>query len=188
MDIQLLFTWTEGHNLVHISHKFFGRSCIKGYELPKDTVKDRLIVDFHLYTKSAGTYKQVVNKIYDKYVNKGIPAILSEYNLDPVNNKYDDNSAKYLSEWVAYARERGISCAIWDNNDVAYKIIDRASVKWTQEEIAKAVVKAGAPAMNNSSSSSSSSSSSDAEKLKNVSSSATSFNAVPANDTEMFAS
>ncbi len=141
---------------------------VNGFELPKDTVKDRLIVDFHLYTKSAGTYKQAVNKIYDKYVSKGIPAILSEYNLDPGPNKYNDSSAKYLSEWVAYARERGISCAIWDNNDVAYKIIDRASVKWTQEEIAKAVVKAGAPAMKSSTSTSSSSSSS-SSKDKNKS-------------------
>ncbi len=134
---------------------------VKGFTLPKDSVKNRLIVDIHLYTKSAGTYKSTMNKVYDTFVKKGIPAILSEYNLDPGPNKYNDSSAKFLSEWVAYARERGISCAIWDNNDVAYKLIDRASVKWTQEEIAKAIVKAGAPAMKSSSSSSSSASSSD---------------------------
>ena len=131
------------------------------FELPEDSVKNRLIIDFHEYTKSAAVYKKQVNRIYDTYVSKGIPAILSEYNLDPGPNKYNDNSAKYLGEWVAYAREHGISCAIWDNNDVAYKIIDRASVSWTQEEIAKSIVKAGAPAMKKSSSASSSSSSSD---------------------------
>ena len=118
---------------------------VKGFKLPEDSVDNRLIIDFHLYTKSANTYKQVINKIYDTYVSKGIPAILSEYNLDPGPNKYDDNSARYLSEWVAYARERGITCAIWDNNDVAYKLINRADAKWTQEEIAKAIVKAGEP-------------------------------------------
>ena len=118
---------------------------VKGFELPKDTVKNRLIVDFHLYTKSKATYKWAVDTIYDEFVSKGIPAILSEYNLDPGPNKYNDNSAAYLSDWVAYARENGISCAIWDNNDVAYKLIDRAGVKWTQEAIAKAIVKAGEP-------------------------------------------
>ncbi len=118
---------------------------VKGFEMPEDTIKNRLIVDFHLYTKSAATYKQVIDKIYSTYVSKGIPAILTEYNLDPGPNKYNDNSAKYLSEWVAYARERGITCAIWDNNDVAYKLINRADAKWTQEEIAKAIVKAGEP-------------------------------------------
>ena len=137
---------------------------VKGFELPKDTVKNRLIVDFHMYTKSKSTYKWCVDTIYNNYVIKGIPAILSEYNLDPGPNKYNANSANYLSEWVAYAREHGISCAIWDNNDVAYKIIDRATVKWTQEEIAKAVVKAGEPAMKNSSSTTASSSSDSKDK------------------------
>lgn len=124
------------------------------FELPKDSVKNRIIVDYHHYTKSAAENKRFINRIYDTYVSKGIPAILSEYNLDPGPNKYDDNSAKYLGEWVAYAREHGISCAIWDNNDVAYKLIDRATVKWTQEEIAESIVKAGAPAMKSSASSS----------------------------------
>ncbi len=118
---------------------------VKGFEMPEDTVKNRLIVDFHLYTKGAATYKQVINKIYSTYVSKGIPAILSEYNLDPGPNKYDDNSAKYLSEWVAYARERGITCAIWDNNAKEYKLINRADSTWVQKEIAEAVVKAGEP-------------------------------------------
>ena len=138
------------------------------FELPKDSVKNRIIVDYHHYTKSAAENKRFINRIYDTYVSKGIPAILSEYNLDPGPNKYDDNSARYLGEWVAYAREHGISCAIWDNNDVAYKLIDRATVKWTQEEIAESIVKAGAPAMKNSASSSASPSSSSDKKTDTI--------------------
>lgn len=138
------------------------------FELPKDSVKNRIIVDYHHYTKSAAENKRFINRIYDTYVSKGIPAVLSEYNLDPGPNKYDDNSARYLGEWVAYAREHGISCAIWDNNDVAYKLIDRATVKWTQEEIAESIVKAGAPAMKNSASSSASPSSSSDKKTDTI--------------------
>ena len=133
---------------------------VSSYKLPKDTVKNRLIVDFHMYTKSKSTYTWTIDKIYSTYTSKGIPAILSEYNIDANNNAYKDWHTEYLAELVSYARERGISCAIWDNNDVAYKIIDRASVKWTQDAIAKAIVKAGKPAMKGSSSSSSSSTSS----------------------------
>lgn len=125
---------------------------VSGFKLPEDSVKNRLIVDFHLYTKSALTYQQIINTIYNNYVSKGIPAILSEYNLDPGPNKYNDKSAEYLSKWVAYARERGITCAIWDNNDTAYKLINRADSKWVQEEIAKAIVKAGEPNKKSSSS------------------------------------
>lgn len=118
---------------------------VAGFELPEDSAKNRLIIDFHLYTTSAATYKQTINKIYDKYVKNGIPAILSEYNLDPGANEYTDESAEYLSEWVAYARERGITCAIWDNNAKEYKLINRADAKWVHEDIAKAIVKAGEP-------------------------------------------
>ena len=139
---------------------------VKGYELPDDTVKNRLIVDFHLYTKSKSTYKWAIDTVYDTYVSKGIPAILSEYNLDPNNNVYNDNTPEYFTGWISYAREHGISCAIWDNNDVAYKIIDRATVKWTQDAIAKAVVKAGEPAMKNASASSSSSADKNSGEIK----------------------
>lgn len=130
---------------------------IDGFELPKDTVKNRLIVDFHLYTKGISTYKKTIDKVYDAFVSKGIPAILSEFNRDAGPNKYNEYSADYLGGWAAYARERGISCAIWDNNDVAYKLIDRKTVKWTQKEIADSIVKNSKPLGLKSSSSSESS-------------------------------
>lgn len=122
-------------------------ATVEGFKLPEDSVKNRLILDFHLYTRSQGTYKNVINKIYDKYVSQGIPAILSEFNLNEGANAYNDASVEFLSNWVSYARERGISCAIWDNNAKEYKLIDRATVSWTHEDIAKAIVKAGAPAL-----------------------------------------
>jgi len=122
-------------------------ATVEGFKLPKDSVKNRLILDFHLYTRSQGTYKNVINKIYDKYVSQGIPAILSEFNLNEGANAYNDASVEFLSNWVSYARERGISCAIWDNNAKEYKLIDRATVSWTHEDIAKAIVKAGVPAL-----------------------------------------
>jgi len=122
-------------------------ATVEGFKLPKDSVKNRLILDFHLYTRSQGTYKNVINKIYDKYVSQGIPAILSEFNLNEGANAYNDASVEFLSNWVSYARERGISCAIWDNNAKEYKLIDRATVAWTHEDIAKAIVKAGVPAL-----------------------------------------
>lgn len=120
-------------------------ATVEGFKLPEDSVKNKLILDFHLYTRSQGTYKNVINKIYDKYVSQGIPAILSEFNLNEGANAYNSASIEFLSGWVTYARERGISCAIWDNNAKEYKLIDRASVTWTHEDIAKAIVKAGAP-------------------------------------------
>lgn len=120
---------------------------IDGFELPKDSVKDRLIVNFHDYTKIESAHKRVINQVYDKFVSKGVPAILSEFNLDHTKNEYKDDSDEYLAAWVSYAREHGISCALWDNGYNDYRIINRATLEWVEEDIADAIVKAGAPAL-----------------------------------------
>ena len=116
---------------------------ISNFKMPVDTVDNRLIADFHLYTADTNVYKSVIDKVYSNYVSKGIPAILSEYNIDANENVYTDSSASYLSGMVAYAKERGISSIIWDNNDTEYKLIDRATSTWVQKDIAEAIVRAG---------------------------------------------
>ncbi len=140
---------------------------ISSFRLPEDSVENRLIVDFHLYTKSESTYKSVIDKVYKKFVSKGIPAILSEYGINEGSFTYDDKSADYLYGLVEYARERGITCAIWDNNDPkVYQLIDRSTLKWSRKDVAEAAVKAGKP---NGGSSSSSSSDKKTETLKKAS-------------------
>ncbi len=140
---------------------------INSFRLPEDSVENRLIVDFHLYTKSESTYKSVIDKVYKKFVSKGIPAILSEYGINEGSFTYDDKSADYLYGLVEYARERGITCAIWDNNDPkVYQLIDRSTLKWSRKDVAEAAVKAGKP---NGGSSSSSSSDKKTETLKKAS-------------------
>ncbi len=116
------------------------------FELPKDSVKDRLIVTIHIYTDKKGYYIAPLKSVYEKYVKNGIPVILGEYNENSGNNSYDSQSAEFLGGLVKYARERGISCVIWDNNAKEFKIIDRKTLKWTHDDVAKAVVENGASA------------------------------------------
>ncbi|MCM1333675.1 MAG: cellulase family glycosylhydrolase [Bacteroides sp.] len=118
---------------------------VDGFTLPKDSAKDRLILAFHVYTMKVGEYTGYYKRLYEKYISKGIPAIMDEYNFDANNNKYHAKSAEALGEMVRAAREYGISTVIWDNNDGAYKLIDRATAKWDHKDIAESIVKNGAP-------------------------------------------
>lgn len=116
----------------------------ESFDLPKDSVENRLIVTMHIYTDKKGYYMNPIKKIYEKYVKNGIPVILGEYNEDSGANNYDSGSAEYLGGLVKYARERGITSIIWDNNAKEFKLIDRTTLKWVQKDVADAVVKNGA--------------------------------------------
>lgn len=117
----------------------------EGFALPKDSAKDRIILAIHVYTKAVGVYTACFDNVYEKFVSKGIPVILDEYNFDANANKYHAKSAEALGLMVKCARERGISTVIWDTNAQEYKLIDRASVKWEHKDIAESIVKNGAP-------------------------------------------
>lgn len=119
----------------------------EGFALPKDSAKNRIILAIHVYTKTVGLYTANFDNVYEKFVSKGIPVILDEYNFDAGANKYHAKSAEALGLMVKCARERGISTVIWDNNAVEYKLIDRASVSWTHKDIAESIVLNGAPAL-----------------------------------------
>lgn len=114
------------------------------FEMPKDSVKNRLIATIHIYTDKKGYYINPIKKVYEKYIKNGIPVILGEYNENSGENKYDSESAEFLGGLVKYARERGITSIIWDNNATQFKIIDRATVKWIHKDIADSIVKNGA--------------------------------------------
>lgn len=115
-----------------------------GFKLPKDSVKNRLILTIHIYTNKKGYYINPIKKVYEKYIKNGIPVILGEYNSSEGSNSYTSESAEYLGGLVKYARERGITSVIWDNNAKEFKLIDRATVKWVHKDVADAIVKNGA--------------------------------------------
>lgn len=120
---------------------------MKEFVLPKDSVKNRLILAIHVYTQNVGDYTSSFKSAYELYVSKGIPVIMDEYNLDANTNQYNAKTAEELGKMVKCARDYGISAMIWDNNAKEYKLIDRASVKWEHKDIAESVIRNGAPAL-----------------------------------------
>lgn len=126
------------------------------FGMPKDTVKNRLIADVHYYGIGAKSSLEVLDRLYNGFTSKGIPISITEYGLNENGYKYFDNTdiaVKRMSEFISYARARGISVILWDNNwgakgiDNCHKFIDRATAKVVLPEIVNAVVDAGAPAL-----------------------------------------
>lgn len=126
------------------------------FELPKDSAKNRLIADVHYYGIGARSSLEFLDKLYESYTSKGIPISITEYGLNENGYKYFDNTdiaATRMSEFFSYARARGISVILWDNNwgkkgvDNCHKFIDRATEKVVLPKIVNTVVDAGAPAL-----------------------------------------
>ncbi|MCR4780119.1 MAG: cellulase family glycosylhydrolase [Ruminiclostridium sp.] len=128
------------------------------YKLPDDTVKNRLIVDCHYYGIGVKTSPKVIDGMYNKYTSKGIPAMVTEYGLNENGYKYvdqEDTATERMGEFFAYARNRGVSVVIWDNNygnkgQKGHKFIDRKTATVIVPKLVKAITKNGAPALSGS--------------------------------------
>ena len=127
----------------------------KYYELPKDSAKDKLIVDCHYYGIGAKTSLTVIDNLYKKFTSKGQPVMITEYGLNADGYKYVDNeetAVKRMGEFFEYARNRGISVVIWDNNygdkgQKGHKFIDRKTAKVIVPTLVSTITKAGAPVL-----------------------------------------
>ena len=138
------------------------------FKMPTDTVKNRLIADAHYYGIGVKSSPAVIDGLYKAYTSKGIPVVISEYGLNENGYAYSDKTdiaVQRMGDFYSYARNRGVSVIVWDNNyggkgiSPSHKFIDRKTAKVITPEIVSAITKAGAPALSSSSSSSGTSSS-----------------------------
>ncbi len=114
-------------------------TCDSCFELPKDTVPNRLIVSVHYYTPSTfailtenadwgavqtdwGTeaeYQELANnfqKLTDRFISQGIPVILGEYG-SATKGKEEGAVARYLTAVAKEAWTRGICPMLWDASE-----------------------------------------------------------------------
>ena len=121
----------------------------KYFKMPKDTVKNRLILDAHLYSISEKDYKGILDGLYKTFVSEGIPVSITEYGLNTEGYNYKKNGSiaeKKFADTAAYARSLGISLVVWDNNyngEKGFQLINRADAKVTYPALVKALVENG---------------------------------------------
>lgn len=134
-----------------------------GFDVPSDTVKNRIFVSVHDYlndfgltqnTKStkfstettpvlADKYQQLV----DRFTSKGIPVILGEYGA--VNKNNTAERAYYYEVMSKVCRKDGIVACAWDNSyydstrspDYGFALVDRVTGKNLFPDIVNAIMR-----------------------------------------------
>ena len=135
------------------------------YRIPDDPVCNdrRIIVAVHAYTPDSFAHSLIgtsrwssksiidrlqvtvfMDKLYYKYILKGIPVLLDEFGaLDKNGNTA--SRVDYAGFYVASARARGMSCLWWNNNIMSgdgerFGLLDRETLEWVYPEIVQAMM------------------------------------------------
>ena len=130
-------------------------SALDGLRLPND---GNIVVSIHNYAPyklttaeypdvrgfdSAGKYElsQEFDKLYEKFVSRGIPVIIGEFGAEDKDNS--TVRAAYYSYYITEAKKRNIPCFIWDNGAKdSYGILSRSTCTWYYNDIADAIMNA----------------------------------------------
>ena len=136
------------------------KEALDDFILPKD---DRIILSIHEYVpyefvmKEDGTkvwskenrkdtkeIDDVFNNLYEKFISKGIPVIISEFGAVNKNNLKD--RLEWVNYYVMAARKKNIICIWWDEGSSEektgkYELLDRYNLKWEYPEIVDILVK-----------------------------------------------
>lgn len=144
---------TGGHNterclIVNTYAASIEEEVISRFVLPKDSVKNRLIVEAHYYGSSHKGITNVLARMNRKFVSQGVPVIIGECGTDFEMPETD--RIKYTKHLVFTAEKYGITIFWWDDGNYAnkagaqckYAILDRYGLKWYHPEIAKTLVQA----------------------------------------------
>ena len=139
---------------------------VSDFKLPDDSMAsadNRIILSVHAYTpysfaldmsgtssfdisKSSSTddIDSFMRRIYNSYVIKGIPVVISEYGALDKNGNLDSRM-QFTAYYVATATHYGMPTILWDNNAINtsgenFQIIDRASLNWSFPEIRDQII------------------------------------------------
>ncbi|MGN0620308.1 MAG: glycoside hydrolase family 5 protein [Porcipelethomonas sp.] len=155
--------------LIFQSYNTNGDYAVKNLKIPADTVKNKLMAEFHFYDpwNFAGTGNgswgingptndrwgqedwtdDLFSRIKTTFVDNDIPVILGEYGA--VNNKsgYTDTRRYYIEYVTRTAKKNGIVPIWWDNgydgNDgEAFALFDRNSGEVIHQDILDAIMRA----------------------------------------------
>ena len=136
----------------------------QAFQLPEDTVDNRIIVAAHAYTpynfalnlqsmdrtfdiekdqNKKGEIAGFMNALYNRFIRNGIPVMMDEFGaLDKDGNLQD--RVNFTSYYVASASARGITCVWWDNHNFTgdgerFGLIRRNTLEWVYPDIALAI-------------------------------------------------
>ncbi len=134
-----------------------------GFELPDDTVEDRLFVAVHYYdwqfgmaentTATAWSYNSAITlqgefeKLVETFTSQGIPVILGEYGC--INKNNSENRAYHLEVVNRLCQQDGVVPVYWDqgwydrtmNPDFSYTLVDRNTGETIDKVVTDAIIR-----------------------------------------------
>lgn len=107
------------------------------FEMPDDTVANRLIVGVHTYVSSEKDIKNFMGELNSKFVSKGYPVIVGEFATaywDEIN--FRTGSAIHF---MNYGNMYGIKCFWWDDGG-NYRLLNRKTNGWYYPQIVEGMM------------------------------------------------
>ncbi len=104
------------------------------FKLPQDSAENKLIVSVHAYspynlclnvnspvtefnTKDFAEVKSMMQSLYLRYVQKGIPVVIGEMGI--INKNNPEDRYQWAKAYIAEAKKNGMVCCVWDNGVVS---------------------------------------------------------------------
>ena len=140
-------------------------ACDEAFQLPRDTMDNRIIVAAHAYTpysfaldlKSGdrefsmndnakkADISTFMNALYERFVSRGIPVLMDEYGALDKNGNLQDR-VNFAAYYTAAASVRNLTCFWWDNhlfhgNGERFGLLSRSDATWVYPEIVEAIMK-----------------------------------------------
>ena len=126
-------------------------NALNYFRLPTDTIKDKLIVDVHVYSPFQFTHEDYPNvvrfnpadidanlgNVYRTFIANGIPAIIGEYGCANKNN--DATRLEWTRHYNDTAESYGIKCFWWDNGN-QYKLFNRHTCTIVEQDLIDAIM------------------------------------------------
>lgn len=136
------------------------------FRIPMDSAENRIMIEVHAYTpynyalnmgdpdssfdldKDKTKLHEItdfMNKLYEKYIQNGIPVIIDEFGALQKNQDDLQGRVNFAAFYIASASARGITCVWWDNhafngNGEKFGLINRKTVTWKYPDIALAIL------------------------------------------------
>lgn len=136
--------------LVNLYAAIGSEKGVKLFEMPKDSVKDAIIVGFHSYTGNETEFQAICDRMKKKFVDKNIPVIMGEFGTKA--EKSEEARAAFAGRIVQTAYKAGIVCFWWDDGGSAksaskvttYALLNRKKLKWYFPEILESLMQVSA--------------------------------------------
>lgn len=133
-------------------------SQVSGFKLPKDTSKNHLIAEVHIYdpskfcngdknkweTSDERELDKIFKRLNDKIIKgQNVPLIVGEFGTQDKfgTNDYAKERAKYAAYFVKTAKKYGMTC-FWRDDGGSMKLFDRTTEKSCCKPVIEALVSA----------------------------------------------